>query len=253
MFSIYFYGRSIGEKAGSMSQEEFTVEKNTGFIAPVSADSSLAQVEDTKRKALAEQVKIKSQSEEANGPTLAGGHAEADLLLDIGLEALGLKSAATAAQIVSGRMADTAGTRNEAQSSIQNEVQKMSRAPGMYEPSIGEDLLARANIATDSLHMPKDHVNTEIWGGTDTKMSSVKMAKSLTFDRDIANRQVLDSVYAAEKNYSATLGHVRQMAPGMDLGSGPSINQSQLLGQAEKVSEMEDWQRRMAEQAGGIL
>lgn len=228
-----------------MAQEEFTVERNTGYIAPVGADSSAAQVEEAKRKALAEQVKIKSEGAASGAPTT--GKAEADLLIDVGLEALGLKSAATAVQIVGGRMADTMETRNGAQSTIEAEVQKAARAPGTYEPSFSEDLLARANIATDSLHMPKDHVNTDIWGGTDTKMASVKMAKSLTFDRDIANRQVLDSVYAAEKHHSATLGHIRQMVPGMDLGSGPSINPSQLLGEAE------DWKRRMAESGGGLI
>ena len=233
-----------------MAQEEFTVERNTGYIAPVGADSSAAQVEDAKRKALAEQVKIKSEAD--GGNTASKGLGEGELILDIGLEALGVKSAATAAQFVTGRMADTAHMRGNART-IEDDVQKASRAPGTYEPSFAEDLLARANIATSSLFMDPKHVNTDVWGGTDTKMNSVKMAKSLTFDRDIANRQVLDSVYAAEKHHSATLGHIRQMVPGMDLGSGPSINPSQLLGQAEKISEMEDWKRRMAESGGGLI
>lgn len=243
---------AFGDKAGSMAHEEFTVEKNNGFIAPVTADSSVAQVEETKRKALAEQVSIKSDSEgAASGP--AQGNAEASLLLDVGLEALGIKTAATAVQIVSGRVADTMEIRANNAATMEQDIGKAARKPGTYEASPAEDLLSRANIATSSLDLDAKHVNTDMWGGTDTKMNSVQLARSLTFDRDIANRQALDSVYAAEKQHSATLGHVKQMAPGMDMGSGPSINPSQLLSHAEKHVEMEDWQRRMAEQAGGLL
>lgn len=231
-----------------MTVEEFKLEQNTGYIAPVTADSSAAQVEEAKRMALAKQTTTKEDIAGLDG-TRAPGNAEADLILDIGLEALGVKSAATAAQLVGGRMADTMETRNAARSTIEEEVQKASRAPGSYQPSFAEDLLARANIVTSSLDLDPKHVNTDMWEGKETKMPAVSMARSLTISQDIANRQALDNVYAVERQHSAMLGHVNQMVPGLGLGSGPSINPRQLLADAERMSDMEDWQRRLAEQA----
>lgn len=230
-----------------MSVQEFKLDQNNAYIAPVTASDSVAQVAEAKRMALAESSTHKQTNSE--GP--AAGNPEADLILDIGLEALGVKSAATAAQMIGGRMADTMETRNSARSTIEEEVQKASRAPGSYQPSFAEDLLARANIATSSLDLDPKHVNTDKWGGTDTKMNAVALTRSLTVSKDLANEKVLESVYAVERQHSAMLGHVNQMVPGLGLGSGPSINPAQLLNHAEKIAEMEDWQRRMAEAAGG--
>ena len=45
-------------------------------------------------------------------------------------------------------MADTMETRGQARSTIEDEVKKAGRSPGTYQPSISEDLIARATIAS---------------------------------------------------------------------------------------------------------
>lgn len=214
-----------------IEQEAFTVEQNTAYIAPVTAEDSVAQVEDAKKRALAEKIDIERSGDTGSG---ADGHAESNVLLDLGLEALGLKTAASLVQFVDERLTDSSGSG--------------ATRTGETKQGLGEDLLARANIATSSLDLDPKHVNTDKWGGTDTKMQSVSMAKSLTISKSLANEHALQSVYTAERQHSAMLGHANQMAPGMGLGSGPSINPQQLLKDAERVSEMEDWQKRMAGQ-----
>lgn len=231
-----------------MSLQEFTLDQNTGLVPLAHEDNCVAQVKEIERQAHAEKCSIEEDAGGLEGA--ARGNPEADLLIDIGLEVIGVKGAATAAQLIGGRLEDTFESRNSARSTIEDEVKKAGRSAGTYTPSIGEDLIARANIATCSLDMDPKHVNTEKWGGTDTKMPGVSQARALNVCKEFTNKQVLDSVYAVERQHSAMLGRVNQMVPGLGMGSGPAINPKQLLSYAEDASDMEDWQRRLAEQVG---
>ncbi len=237
-----------------MQSREFTVEQNTGHIAPVTERDHMAHVEETKRKALAEQTTIEEKSAGADQKNGANnGNAEGNLLIDIGLEALGVKSAASAVQLLDDRMADKAASRPQTGNSIIDAVAETVTGALSGKAHIdGEDIMARANIAASSLALDPKHVNTDVWGGTDTKMGGVAMAKSLTFGKEIANEMVLQSVYVAEQKHSAMIGRANMMVPGLGMASGPSINPQQLLNDAERISELEDWQKRMQEAAGAV-
>ncbi len=231
-----------------MRSDEKKLDQNTGYIAPVSADSSIAHVEDTKRKALAE--KTLMEEDAAASRTHNNGQAEGNLFIDLGLEALGVKSAAALVQFADERMSDRAGM-NAANNSdslggligsvaktIDEEITgSTSRQPGKYE-----GLFERAQIAASSLDLDPKHVNTDVWSGTNTKLNSVLQTRDMSFRKTIEH-DLLPQIRGVEMQHQAMLGHARSLAPGLSM-SGPSINPAQLLGEAERMAEKEDWVKR---------
>lgn len=105
----------------------------------------------------------------------------------------------------------------------------------------GEDLMARTNIATTSLKdQGKDALKSWDVKESSTKMTSVQLAKKLTFGQELANEQALQSALIARQQYSATVGHAMRMAPGMGM-NGPSFKGADIMKKAQEEADLNRW------------
>lgn len=232
--------------------QEFTVDQNNGYIAPVNGKSHPAAIDEAERQALALQTTIKvsqSGAEEAERKQAGNknGSAEASLYGNLITHALGIGGAGAVAEFVDARRTDKAHgiVENNTHSSkktrtIDQDIKSAAREPGLYREEAkqsvygsapvadrfikktGGDIFAGAMIAGDVLKkQPKDATST--WKNIDPShmMSGVKKAKEVTYSQEIANKAVLDSAIVARKEQSAELAHRQQMAPG--LGGGGSM------------------------------
>lgn len=258
-----------------MSLDEITVSTNTGHVEQATDAMSAAQIDDVERRAKASVTTIKEDAARAEAAEhkIAGGNNEARLYGDIIAEATGLKAITTAAEMIGDRKADLAGTRIEGIASnprhIESDIALTDRTAGMYrnpheQTKFGvvdtvkdavskpdsavrsnagvhkEDIMASANITASSLkEQEKDAVST--WGVKETKMGSVQLAKQLTFGQELSNEQALQSALIARQQHTAALGMARQMAPGMDMSSGPRFNANQILKSAQEDADLNRW------------
>lgn len=258
-----------------MALDEITVSTNTGHVEQATGAMSAAQIDDIERRAKASVTTIQEDAAraEAQEHKLAGGNDEARLYGDIVAEATGFKAVTAAAELIGDRKADLAGSHIESASPharhIESDIALTNRAPGLYrnpydqhkfgavdtvtsaiaKPGLAtrtssgagkEDIVASANIASSSLkEQEKDAVGT--WGVKETKMSSVQLAKKLTFGQELSNEQALQSALVARQQHTAAMGMARTMAPGMDLSSGPRFNASQILKTAQEEADLNRW------------
>ncbi len=273
-----------------MPVEEFTVDQNKGYVAPVSAEASVALVDQTEHKAMASVVTAKADASRAETAEKemggkASGSAEGELYAGIATDMLapGLKMASSVIQVADTRLADGVSKGLNGPSTVDKVFGKvkdpitfdqkiksdMARAPGAYRTQIdstevgvgatiknpvtksasastgrkaagaGEDLMARASITETSLKdQGKDALKS--WDVPEEKLAAVSHAKKFTYGLEAANKAALASVQKVRAEHSAVLGAARQLAPGLSLGSGPSINPATLLREAEQ-KQNESW------------
>lgn len=265
-----------------MSLTETTVSTNTGHVEQATSAMSAAMIDDVERRANASVTTIKEEAARAEAEEhKISGKDEARLYGDIIAEATGFKAITTAAELIGDRKADLAGSHVEGVSGnarhIESDIALTNRSPGLYrnpheQTKFGavdtvadtvakpaapvasgrsnagvhkEDIMASANIASSSLkEQEKDAVGT--WGVKETKMTSVQLAKQLTYGQEISNELALQSARVARQEHTAAMGKAYSMAPGMDLSSGPRFNVNQLSKLAEEESSMNSWRTQQS-------
>lgn len=95
-------------------------------------------------------------------------------------------------------------------------------------------LIERSGSTAQSLRDQDGSDATSTWTGVDRRMNAVQEAKRMTFGRELASEQALESVKAVRAQHSAQIGQAQQYSPGMGLGSGPSIRPQDLLTEARE-------------------
>lgn len=248
----------------STGTKEFTVDQNTAHVEQAVATMSPAQIDEIERRAKARVLDVREETarvdEESKQANASEGHVYGGLMVEA--VAPGAKILTTVAEFLDERVSEKPGRSfHEGKSkprSIDDFVDDAKRPSGIYRapaearaydgaaansPRVPlrvvedkTDIADRAGIAAKSLNdQGKDALST--WDVPEKKLASVKLAKELTFDTRIANEKALDSVHLAREQHAAMKFKMGQMAPGMGLGSGPSIRPEDLLREASTSVE----------------
>ncbi len=248
----------------SSGTREFTVEQNTAHVEQAVPTMAPAQLDEIERRAKARVLDVREETarvdEESKHATASEGRVYGDLMVEA--VAPGAKLLTAVAEFLDERISEKPRTSfhegKSAPRSIDDFVDDAKKPAGVYRAPaeskaydgvaansprvplrvVGDktDIADRAGIAAKSLNeQGKESLST--WDVPDKKMASVKLAKELTFDARIANEQALDSVHLAREQHAAMKFKMGQMAPGMGLGSGPSIRPEDLLREASSSVE----------------
>lgn len=263
-----------------MATDNFTVNQNTAAVEQATGQMSLAQIDDIERRAKATKTTVEvdtARAAEAETKMSGGISTEAKLYSDIIADAVGLKTVSAAAELIVDRHEDRKGmsaaepSREDSRADagravgIEQDIASANRKPGAYRvetgqrafgagisdapakpgvsvrtrPTDGEDLMARSNIATMSLkEQHKEAVGS--WDVKETKMAGVQLAKKLSFGQEYASELALQSALVARQQYSATVGHAMQMAPGMGM-NGPSFKGMDIMKMAQEEADLNRW------------
>lgn len=258
----------------TVNQNTAAVEQANGQMSLAQIDDIERRAKATKTT-----VEVDSaRASEAETKMTGGMGTEAKLYGDIIADAVGLKTVSAAAELLVDRHEDHKkfpGTPtmlkklNEADRGravdIEQDIASANRKPGAYrvetgqrafgagitdtpskpgvsvrtKPTDGEDLMARSNIATMSLkEQHKEAVGS--WDVKETKMAGVQLAKKLSFGQEYASELALQSALVARQQYSATVGHAMQMAPGMGM-NGPSFKGADIMKMAQEEADLNRW------------
>lgn len=124
-----------------MAYEEYTVEKNTGYVPLAQKDTPEGVLQDIERRALAEVTsaeKTSNKGEQAQKAAAGATGTEGKVYADMAMEAAGFKSVSTLVSAVGARLNDTSSiqgvTENTATASrhIDDDIKSAGRAPGSY-------------------------------------------------------------------------------------------------------------------------
>jgi hypothetical protein len=239
--------------------KEFTVETNTANVEQATGDMSGAQIDDIERRAKAQVADVTEKSAKTDDAEKRGAGSEAQVYGDLAMEALapGAKILTSVAEFLDTRMSekghDAEATASGKPRTIDEFVDDAKKAPGAYRAPADakvynglspgrvstkiedkSEIVDRAGITAKSLNeQGKESLAT--WDVPDQKMASVKLARQMTVDMRYSNEKALDSVHVARQQHAATQYKINQIAPGMGLGSGPTIRPQDLLREAEMV------------------
>lgn len=159
-----------------MATEEFTVEKDTGYVPQATADMKAGQIDEIERQAKAQVVSAKVSGDTtekakaaAAGTDATGVNGEAKVYGDIITNALGMGNLASAAEAIGTRLKDHSQMKGNAPSGaaqhaaqhgeghishntaaktatvgatpthIENDIKSASRAPGIYRAPASQD------------------------------------------------------------------------------------------------------------------
>ncbi|PZQ47647.1 MAG: hypothetical protein DI551_02960 [Micavibrio aeruginosavorus] len=257
------------------------VKINTGFVPQATGNMSLAQMDEIERQAKAHTIEItttqaKAEADATEVRGAAQGSANGKVYGDIALEAAGVKAITEIGEFLGtrledGKQAHGSPTGGKPQH-IDDHIRTASRAPGLYRseaaqaeyggdpkkpnfPSATADysglgISTRASIASSSLAKqdsaglydptPKtlSNMSTE---GVGRKMQSVQLAQQQVASLKIANEAALESVRPAREIHYGAQYKAQQMAPGMDMSSGPKFRAQDFLKQAEEEKQLSAW------------
>ncbi len=223
-----------------MSSQNFAIEKNAVYVEIPSLDASPGILEDIERRAsfavlTAEKEITKAQDGErlANSTNHEGG-----LMLDIALEATGLKAITTIGELVTGRMADVAGKTEAPEKGGRTKIADDNDYSNMGIASVASHVGLFLREQDSGKHTGLVGGAKENKSGAVQKEEVATLTQSVqtNFTLKISNQLALDGVRRAMEHQAVYKPPAPQM-PGLtlDLSSGPKFSTSIL---SEPVSDM---------------
>lgn len=235
---------------------------NSIHVDPATVNMSVGQVGDIKKKAM-QQVTVAEQSQREAQTNVAKstGGAEGSVYGSVLVAAVapGFDGILNVVGVAATRREETAQSSDSNNDFMKDsatpsgffaQTPKETNAFDMFAPhsppasskvfdgikSIADDVFNNSGFA--SLYLG-DPINSKSWGIPPKKQDEVQEAKrvlELTYGKEIANKQALDSTLVVEKQHAAMMYQARQMAPGLGMANGPTIRPSELVSEIAKTT-----------------